>query len=311
MATRPPGAAATPATLAGERTPAPFIARLVPLDPGFYAFSLAAETVSREPGVGQSSVGLGLPAIHVCAPPHPGGAAQGAIAIADSFGRTGSWLGGRHRMLFVTAPAGGGAALVTAYLARDPDSTPLELEIRRVDPARPAGGAMVPIANLMTLRMGGSAGAEQSPQRASLEIVAHIRGRGDVRFVDAPWIGRLGPGLWIEAITIVPRDRSAAAAIEYKGLAASGAETAWLGAGSLCGSQGRGIPLIGFAVRQKTAPSGALFDCEYTGYFRSGATAGPARNGAPCRSATDNDPLEGLQLRITPRPARPASAETE
>jgi hypothetical protein len=64
-------------------------------------------------------------------------------------------------------------------------------------------------------------------------------------------------------------------------------------------------------VRQKAVAGGALFDCEYTGYFQSGATSRPTRNGAPCRSAVDNDPLEGMQLRISRRPARPAPAETE
>jgi hypothetical protein len=93
---------------------------------------------------------------------------------------------------------------------------------------------------------------------------------------------------------------------EYKGLTASGAETPWTGSGGLCGSRGRSIPLIGFAVRQKSAPGGALVDCEYTGYFQFGAVAGPARNGAPCRSAIENGPLEGIQLRITPRQATPA-----
>jgi len=310
-------AAAEPASPARENAQPRFIARLVSLDPGFYAFSLAAETRWREPGVG-----LALPAIHVCAPPHHEG---DAIEITDSFGRAGSWLGGRRHMLFVKSPASGGAVLVTAYLARDPDSAPLELDIRRV--GTPGGATLPPaggnlgaelsgnaiaalLAPLMRLRMGEPASGERSPQRVSLDVVAHIRGRGDVRFADTPWVGRLGPGEWIEALTIVPRDRLAAAAIEYKGLTASGAETAWLGSGSPCGSHGRGIPLIGFAVRQKATESGAQFDCEYTGYFRSGATAGPARNGAPCRSAHDNDPLEGMQLRITPRPTYPAAATT-
>jgi hypothetical protein len=39
--------------------------------------------------------------------------------------------------------------------------------------------------------------------------------------------------------------------------------------------------------------------------LESGAVSGPARNGAPCRSATDNDSLEGLQLRIIDRSAAP------
>ena len=158
--------------------------------------------------------------------------------------------------------------------------------------------------------MGGLGAAERSSGGAGLEIVAHIRSRGDVRFLDAPWVGRLGPGLWIEGFTVLQLRGLAAAAIEYKGLTASGTETPWIGGGNFCGTRGSGIPLIGFAVRQKSVPGGAPLDCEYTGYFQSGATAGPTRNGAPCRSAIDHDALEGLQLRITPRPTRPASTKT-
>jgi hypothetical protein len=278
-----------------------FVARLVPLGPGFYAFSLAADTGWREPGAG-----FALPAVHLGAAPRQDGAAQGAIQITDSFGRAGSWLGGRHKVLFVKSPAGGGAALVTGYLARDPDSMPLELDIRRIAPpageeGEPSGRVPPPLAPIMTLRMGGPVAAEHSAQGVGLDIVAHIRGRGDVRFLDTPWVGRLGPGLWIEGFVIFPHSRLAAAAIEYKGLTASGTETPWIGSGTLCGARDSGIPLIGFAVRPKAVPGGAPFDCEYTGYFQSGASAGPTRNGAPCRSAIDHDPLEGMQLRISLR----------
>ncbi len=318
-----PGEGAAPSAGSPAAAASPdCVARLVPLDPGFYAFSLAAETNWREP-----IAGLAVPAIHICAPPDIGG----AIEISDGFGRAtrgmaetgiaelglaGSWLGGRRRMLFVRSPEGGGAALVTAYLARDPDAAPLDLEIRRLgasdDRAAEAalglsGGAVPELPVLMTLRMGDRAQAHRPPQPASLDIVAHIRGRGDVRFVDSPWVGRLGSGLWIEAFTILPRSPAVAAAIEYKGLTASGAETPWLACGSPCGTTGRGIPLIGFAIRQKAVPGGARFDCEYGGAFESGATAGPARNGAPCRSARDNDPLLGLQVRIVARPVPAAS----
>jgi hypothetical protein len=236
--------------------------------------------------------------VQVCAAPRHDGGVDGAVEITDSFGRAGSWLGGRRKVLFVKAPANGGAALVTGYLAREAGSVPLELEIRRLGPPAP----------VMMLTMGGPVASERTPSPMGLDIVAHIRARGDVRFQDTPWVGRLGPGLWIEGFMILARSQSAAAAIEYKGLTASGAETPWTGSGELCGSRGRSTPLIGFAVRQKAVAGGALVDCDYTGYFQSGAIAGPVRNGAPCRSAIENDPLEGMQLHLTPRPARDALA---
>lgn len=286
--------AAEPAALAASRC----VVRLVPLDPGLYGFTLAATAV----GQGATS-GPILPLVQICQPPP----AERTIEITDAFGRAGSWLGRRHAMLFVAVPPGGGVALVTAYLA----DAPVELEIRRIDAASdtapPAAGAPLP-GTTLRLILAAPAAAAPSSHEVGFETVTHIRGRGDVRFVDAPWIGRLGRGLWIETLTLFPRDPSAAAAIEYKGLAAGGAETPWTGCGSPCGTQERGLPLIGLAVRQKAGFAEALFDCEYTGYFQSGATAGPARNGAPCRSAVDGDPLEGLQLRIIrrPPPTRPA-----
>ena len=105
----------------------------------------------------------------------------------------------------------------------------------------------------------------------------------------------------MEAFAILPQHALATSAIEYKGLSASGDETAWLPSGSRCGTSGRSIPLVGFAVRQKAGVAGARFDCEYSGYFQSGTVSGPARNGAPCLSTAADDPLEGLQLRIVDR----------
>jgi hypothetical protein len=85
---------------------------------------------------------------------------------------------------------------------------------------------------------------------------------------------------------------------------AGGGETDWLPCGTPCGTRGRGTPLLGFAIRQKPGPNEMRYDCEYSGYFGSGATSDPARNGAPCRSLGENDALEGMQITITRRPSR-------
>ena len=262
------------------------VARLVALDRGLYSLR-RLDKPGRVGGHSHSAgVELALPAIQVCAP--PGG--ERALAVRDGFGRARNWLSARHTILFVTAAAGG-AALITAYRSLDRDDAPARLELRRLDPPGPA----------VVLSLGGEVSEVAAGDEIGLEIVAHIRTRGDLRFVDAPWIGRLGAGQWIEAFTVLPRDRAAAASIEYKGLTASGAETPWLASGAACGTTGQGQPLIGFALRQRAVPGEVRLDCEYVGYFASGTTAGPARNGAPCRSARDNDPLEGMQLRITRR----------
>ena len=130
-----------------------------------------------------------------------------------------------------------------------------------------------------------------------------------MNFVAAPWAGRIAPGLWIESFSIRPLERFDAQDIEYKGLTGSGFETPWISDDKMCGTKGMSVPLVGFAIRVKPTSAGGGFDCEYSGYFKSGVTIGPLRNGAPCRSTVANDPLEGIQVRICKRPAvrRPAA----
>jgi hypothetical protein len=261
------------------------VARLVNLEPGLFAFS-----ITGGPPWHGAATGLALPAVHVC-PFHSGH--DSAIEITTASGKRGAWLGAPADALFVRSPAGGGTALVTAYLGRDPSGPPLALAIRRLD-----APMELPIT---TVALAAPAIPTRSQEEVGLEILLHIRGRGDVYFFEAGWAGRVGAGSWVEAFAILPRDALAASAIEYKGLSASGVETAWLPSGSRCGTSGRSIPLVGFAVRQKAGVAGARFDCEYSGYFQSGTVSGPARNGAPCLSTAADDPLEGLQLRIVDR----------
>lgn len=292
------------------------VARLIALEEGLYALTMAggANWAGAAPG-------FSLPAVHISAAPDR----ADVLDITDIYGQPAAWLGARHATVLVKAPAGGAVALVTAYPARDPSRPPVSLEIRRLDAAGFAealpgrehsdaeleGLRAIPQPPLATLVLADPVATPASPEEVRVEITAHVRGRGDVRFADAPWAGRLGSGLWIESFSIRPRHRLAAAAIEYKGLTAAGVETEWLGSGSPCGTPGINTPLIGFAVRQKAIAGDALFDCEYSGYFQSGAMVGPCRNGAPCLSAAANDPLEGIQLRIVERPKRANSARPE
>ena len=312
------GATATAAAPAEPMEPAASnaVARLIALEEGFYAFTLAGGAIWAG-----AAPGFALPAVHISTPPDQ----ADAIEITDIYGQPAAWLGERHATVFVKSPAGGAVALVTAYPARDPAHPPVNLEIRRLDAAgfaeplpgqeqsdaRPEGLRAIRQPPLATLVLADPVAIPANPEEVRVEIIAHVRGRGDVRFVEAPWAGRLGSGLWIESFSIQPRHRLATAAIEYKGLTAAGVETEWLGSGSPCGTRGMNTPLIGFAVRQKAVAGDALFDCEYTGYFQSGATVGPCRNGAPCISAAANDPLEGIQLRIVERPKRANAARPE
>jgi len=141
-----------------------------------------------------------------------------------------------------------------------------------------------------------------------LQVSAHIRNRGDMSFSGADWAGRVEKGLWVESFSLRPLAGLKPTELEYKSLTSSGYETPWISDNKLCGTQGMGVPLLGFAVRMKAGPQAAKHQVEYTGYFASGAVVGPLKNGVPCRSTVASDPLEGLLVRILPHSAN-AKAE--
>lgn len=259
------------------------VARLVPLPPGLYAFALSGETGPRR-GPGAHA----FLAVELCASPHH----AGTLEILDGNGRPSTWLV-PDRILVVRSPPAGAAALATLYLAPGTAGQLPGLQVRPLDMPGPP----------LALAFDGDTAAALVPRPVSLEIAAYLSGRGELRFVDASWVGDGDPAASIESFALLPRDPDLARAIEYKGLPASGAETPWLSGGMPCGTPGGGIPLIGFAVRQRSGgPAGMRLDCEYSARFRSGAIFGPARNGAPCLSSAA-DPLCGMQLRVAARPS--------
>ena len=90
--------------------------------------------------------------------------------------------------------------------------------------------------------------------RADCRSKTHIRSRGDMNFTDAPWAGRVAPGLWIESFSVLPLEQLAVYDIEYKGLTGTGFETPWLSDDQNCGTKGMSVPLVGFAMRLKPSP---------------------------------------------------------
>jgi hypothetical protein len=216
----------------------------------------------------------------------------------------GAWLFAASDLL-VTRINGKGATLILTSV-RAPTGDVLSIKVERLDARAESADA--------TARPLPVAAAPEKPAFAvkpasaplSMQIVTHVSTRGDLQFLDAPWAGRVAPGLWIESFALLPLEHLGAHDIEYKGLTGSGFETPWLSDNGACGTKGMSVPLVGFAVRLRPSTHTAGYDCEYSGYFQSGLTIGPLRNGAPCRSSVANDPLEGIQVRLVKRAAASA-----
>jgi hypothetical protein len=263
--------------------------QVLSLPAGLYLCTVRAAKAHAATADGQ----LSLPAVHV-------GLGPGVPSDRVEFGPSthGPWLFAPGDLLVMKIHASGATLILTSV--RTPGGDILDIKVDRLD----TRGNTVGAASMVQPRTPVEIPAAQ-PRSDTLplpvQIGAHIRTRGDMRFADVPWAGRVAPGLWIESFSVQPLELFGAQDIEYKGLTGGGFETAWLSDAKMCGTKGMATPLVGFAVRLKPNPAAAAYDCEYSGYFQSGATVGPLRNGAPCRSTVANDPLEGIQIRLVKR----------
>jgi hypothetical protein len=284
--------------------------QVLPLPAGLYLFSVKSASPLPPSTGGQ----LSLPAMHVGLGP---GVRSDQVEFIAGPSTHGAWLFSAGDLL-VTKINGTGATLILTSV-RAPGGEVLSISVERLDgrtDAAASGALSIPSAPSKAPALSaqkhtgnGSIKDLAKPVFRSadgdlplpVQIGTHIRTRGDMNFANVPWAGRVAPGLWIESFSVQPLERFAAGDIEYKGLTGSGFETPWLSDNKMCGTKGMATPLVGFAIRLKPSSAAAAYDCEYSGYFQSGTTVGPLRNGAPCRSSVANDSLEGIQLRLVKR----------
>lgn len=281
-----PGPAAVPPAAAPE-TPALAVSevRLLQIDEGLYALR-----IGEIPGAAGNVAGLSLPAVQIAAPFAENGH---GVEIVASFPRRGNWVGREGGTLILRSAAPGGQLIVTAYGApAQTAAAALTLNLNRLD--GPDGIGAEP-AGIAGPRAAGLTGTRD----VATEILLHIERAGDRLFPGRGWVGALGRRMRIEAFSIRPIEQLAPNELEMKGFLPNGGETPWVPGGTLCGTRGRGLPLIGFAVR--VVPQRAdRFEVLYQGSFFKGGISEQHRGGSPCRSAPD-DPLEAISVRLIER----------
>jgi hypothetical protein len=243
--------------------------QMLTLPEGVYAFSIRSG--ARDGGFSDE---MAMPALHVGLAPAQ---QQARVDFFSGRGTLDRWLAFAGDRV-VARILGEQAGLLLTSVRRAEDLA-LAIDLRRIDVPMPpiTGESFAP-----------------APQ-----IMAHVREMGDLYF-PADAVGPLGPGLWIEAFVVNGTDASGAEMFEYKGVTADGFETPWLTDSVLCGSRGRGTPLLGIAIRPRIAFAKALV-CSYTGHFASGGRVGPLADGSLCRSELADDPLEGFELQVVVR----------
>jgi hypothetical protein len=266
--------------------------RLVAVEEGLYALR-----IGEIGGEGGAISGIECPVAQVSAPFAEDGNGPEIVA---SFPRRGPWLGPEGGTVIIRSPAGGGHVIVTAYGPAEQSAVPLALDLRRLDGPGPVEDQDA-TASTVT---GSGASAESQAREVPTEILLHIERAGDRLFPGRGWVGALGRKLRIEAFSIRPLEAIAPTDLEFKGFLPRGGETQWVQGGVLCGTRGRRLPLIGFAVRLASHLSGR-FDVIYQGSFFTEGISSPHRNGQPCRAAAPDDPLEAINVRILERSAEP------
>lgn len=131
-------------------------------------------------------------------------------------------------------------------------------------------------------------------------VMTHIQREGDRFFPLNSWAGGRTQGRWIEALAIHPSDGLSAPDIEYKALLGNGGDTGWRIGGSVCGSRGKAVPIIAFAIRLR-GMAADLFNCEYQAVFVDGSTSPRSQNGQVCFSTVVGTPVAGIHISFSNR----------
>jgi len=265
--------------------------RMLRVEEGLYALHVGA--IAGNPG---EIAGMVVPVAQVSTPFVEDG---DAVEIVASFPRRGPWLDKEGGTVILSSPPRGGLVVVTVYGGAEQPASELSLDLQRLD--GPNNG-IAKAAPTVVRPSGELAGAAVEARDVPTEILLHIERAGDRLFPGRGWVGALGRRMRIEAFSIRPLERLAPSDLEMKGFLPNGGETPWIPGGTLCGTRGRGLPLTGFAIRV-VAQQAERFEVVYQGSFFAGGISQPHQNGAPCRAATVDDPLEAINLRLTERVA--------
>jgi hypothetical protein len=265
------------------------------VDAGLYALRIGPIA-----GTSGEIAGMAVPVAQISAPFAEDG---DGVEIIASYPRKGPWLDKAGGTVILRSPAGGGLVVVTVY-GGEQQTGELALELQRLD----APGAGAAEAARIVARPAAAAPEPAATEAREIptEILLHIERAGDRLFPGRGWVGALGRRMRIEAFSIRPLERLAPADIEMKGFLPNNGETPWIPGGTLCGTRGQGLPLTGFAVRV-VAPQAERFEVVYQGSFFAGGISQTSQNGAPCRAATADDPLEAINVRIIERAVDPTA----
>jgi len=246
------------------------------LEPGMYC-------VYNAPG-GSKAGENGLPGVRITAAP---GAQRGQVSVAG-FTADG-WIGVDSAAL-VHVSGTTGTVLVTVYQAPGSQAEAPKLQVVRLSdaavPAQPEIGVQAATPPVPA----------KSAEASSVEVVAHVYGRGDLGGKLGNWIGEPGSQRWIEGFGVAPSADIAATDIEYQAVLGRGWLSPWSEGGQFCGSRGMSLPILGMRIRLKGAAAKS-HRVMLSATFVDGTRVGPVGDGEACE-APSLAALEAFELSI-------------
>jgi hypothetical protein len=217
------------------------------------------------------------------------------IDLLAAQGRGEQWLPGKDNLVVVRAPQPGALLLATAFGSPGQRPSPPKAAIRPLEASGLPGDQPSDVATVEPPLTEQPLARRQREIRT--EVTVHLEGVGDHVFPGAAWAGKPGERKRIEGFAIRPLQELRPNEIEYKALHPGGVETPWVPGPQFCGTRGRSLPIVGFAVRIAPHVQDQFSVVYQAAFFRGGITE-PRGNGAPCMPAIAGDVLEGINIRV-------------
>ena len=259
-------------------------AHLMTLDTGLFC-------VFNSPGAPSPDAMTGLPGVRLSMAPAPAGL-HGDVSISGF--NAGGWLSGADGAALVRVTGGPAQVLVTVYQDLDGQRDAPKLQVIRLTEAASEGVAAPAIQLVESPEDAGTPTAEGR----SIEVAAHIYGRGDVGGVLGDWMGDRGSKRWIEGFGLMPGDGIAVSDIEYQAVLGRDWQSPWSEGGQFCGSRGMSLPLLGMRIRLRGAAA-KTHTLAISATFVDGTEVGPVTDGEACEAASLS-PLEAFKVTLSP-----------
>ena len=137
---------------------------------------------------------------------------------------------------------------------------------------------------------------------ASLDIVAHVSRRGDVRADEDGWIAGPRAPSSIEAIQIQVRGPSVGVAAQFRNLESRGSWSAWSTPGAVIGIPKKACPLTGIRLKL-VGPEADLYELVADGLFLGAPKITTKGGEVEFVAPGELDPLIGLRLKLVAKSA--------